>query len=78
MSDETYRAFMEEYVVAPYIREAIDAIYQKHYPNVNKTRYPDEWYEDKDNRLKGMPTGHLRYENKKMIWIERGVRKYVR
>lgn len=69
MSDETYRAFMEEYVAAPCTREAIDAIYQKYYPNVNKTRYPDEWYKDKDNRLKGRHTGHLRHENKKMIWI---------
>jgi hypothetical protein len=70
MSDETYTAFMKEYIKAPSTREAIDAIYTKYYPNVNKTPYPDEWYEDKDNRVSGRPTGHLRYENRKMIWVK--------
>lgn len=68
MSDETYTAFMKEYIEAPCTREAIDAIYKKYYPNVNKISYPDEWYEDKDNRVNGRSTGHLRYQNRTMVW----------
>lgn len=31
--------------------------------------YPMEWYRDLDNRLAGKPTGHLRFERRKIIWV---------
>ena len=70
MRDEIYTAFMKEYIEAPCTIEAIEAIYRKHYPNYNKTPYPNEWYADKDNRLNGCPTGHLRFESRKMVWVK--------
>ena len=51
---------------APCTREAIDAILTEPCPY----RYPDEWYADKDNRMRGHPTGHLRKEGSKMVWVK--------
>ncbi len=65
-----YKKFMEEYEPAPCTREALDPILEKYSPGSTRgVPYPDEWYADKNNRLAGEPTGHIRYQGDKIIWV---------
>lgn len=76
-----YAEFFAEMAAAPCTREAIDALHRKHFPLAQySVRYPDEYYADKDNRMAGEPTGHMRCEgvssgNIRMVWVpnNRGV-----
>lgn len=62
--------FEKELREAPCTREAIDKIFDRYYPEHRQScRYPDEWYADKDSRLAGKDTGHLRHTNGKMVWV---------
>lgn len=72
LTAEEYVAFVERLRVSPCTREAIEALYLETFGPSQSPRYPDEWYEDKDNRLGGSPTGHLRClvsQGGKMVWV---------
>lgn len=64
-----------EYQKLPCTREAIDQYLKKRWPTEHcPVRYPDEWYADKNNRIEGKPTGHIRIEgvrsgNMKAVWV---------
>lgn len=66
-----------EYAALPCTREAIEDYTRRRcsalgLPPPNATHYPDEYYADKNNRLAGRPTGHLRClvsQGGKMVWV---------
>lgn len=65
----------EEYAALPCTREAIDDYFNRRADALGQARppavprYPDEWYADKDNRLRRKPKGSIRFEN-----VGRGIR----
>lgn len=59
------RALLE----APNTKETVDAILTD---SRSGPLYPDEWYADKDNRMEGRATGHLRWEGGRMVWVSYG------
>lgn len=71
-SAEHRSSFEREYAAAACTRADIDVVFGRYYPGIAATsgRYPDEWYADKNNRLKGEPTGHLRHEAHHMVWVK--------
>jgi len=71
LTEDQYTAFRRELRAAPCTREAIDALYCKWFASAGSTYYPDEWYTDKDNRLRGAATGYLSClvrAGGKMVW----------
>ena len=74
MSEKPIPLKMPEYAALPCTREAIDAFLAKHCgPDTHGTRYPDEWYADKNNRVEGRPTGNLRCmvtQGGRMVWVK--------
>jgi hypothetical protein len=72
----TYLQYSDFYLdlwMAPCIREAVDAVNLKWFGTSGSTPYPDEYYADKDNRMLGVPTGHLRClvsQGGKMVWVK--------
>lgn len=69
-----YEDFNLEYAAAPCTRAAIEALYVKYFGSPG-AHYPDEYYADKNNRIAGNPTGHLRClvtAGGKMVWVKAG------
>lgn len=70
LTQEQYSDFRLRLAAAPCTREAIEALHKQFFPHIGGPRYPDEHYADKDNALAGEPTGHLRYESGRMVWVK--------
>lgn len=69
LTKEERRMFEMELKEAPCTRGAIEAVFTKFYGPSPHAPYPDEWYADKDNRLRGEPTGHLRFGRSGVKWV---------
>jgi len=71
LTENEYQEFYRRMRAAPYERKAIDALHNEFFGASQSPRYSDEWYADKDNRMAGTPTGHLRclVSQMKMIWV---------
>jgi hypothetical protein len=70
LTEAQFQQFQDEMRAAPCTREAIDALHVKYFGSAGSTHYPDEYYADKDNRMAGNDTGHLRFEGGKMVWVK--------
>ena len=71
LTEKEYHEFYWRMWNAPCERQAIDDLHNDFFGASQSPRYPDEWYADKDNRMAGTPTGHLRclVSQMKMVWV---------
>lgn len=61
-----------EFIALPCTRQAIEDYHARRFGSSGGTRYPDQWYADKNNRCAGRPTGHLRClvtRGAAMVWV---------
>lgn len=70
LTQSQYQEYFSELRTCPCERDAMDRLHAKYFGSNGHVRYPDEYYADKDNRLNGKPTGGLRYEGGKMVWVK--------
>jgi len=73
LTPEQYEAFHAEYADAPCTREAIEALQRRYFPTAHNAHYPDQYYADKNNRIAGEPTGHMRClvtQGGRMVWVK--------